>query len=121
MALSTIVFTVFSALALMFAATGLAALIAYGVKQRERELGIRAALGARPRDLVGLLVREGASLTIAGLAIGIPAALLVTRVLASQLFSITPTRSADLRPPGRRPRGGLAGRRLRTGARSSRC
>ena len=87
---STIVFTTFSLLALLFAAIGLSALIAYGVKQRTREIGIRLALGARPGDVVSLLVREGASLAIAGLAIGIPAALLTTRVLRSQLFAVTP-------------------------------
>ena len=88
---STIVFTAFSALALFFAAIGLSTLIAYAVKQRTREIGIRVALGAGPGNVVRLLMREGAALAIAGLAVGIPAALLVTRVLASQLFSVTPT------------------------------
>ena len=88
---STIVFSAFSALALFFAAIGLSTLIAYAVKQRTREIGIRVALGARPGNVVRLLVREGATLTIAGLAVGIPAAFLVTRVLSSQLFSVKPT------------------------------
>ena len=78
-------------LAVFFATIGLSALIAYAVKQRTREIGIRVALGARPRDVVRLLVHEGAALAAAGLLIGIPAALLVTRVLSSQLFSVTPT------------------------------
>jgi putative ABC transport system permease protein len=88
---STIVFTAFSVLALFFAVIGLAALTAYAVKQRTREIGIRVALGAQPREVVGLLMREGASLVIAGLAIGIPCALLLTRVLSSQLVAVTPT------------------------------
>jgi ABC-type antimicrobial peptide transport system permease subunit len=88
---SAVVFTAFSLLALLFAAVGLSALIAYGVKQRTREIGIRLALGARQGQVVTLLVREGASLAVAGLAIGIPAALLATGLLRSQLFSITPT------------------------------
>jgi putative ABC transport system permease protein len=88
---STIVFTAFSVLALFFATVGLSALIAYAVKQRTREIGIRIALGARPRDVVRLLVREGASLATAGLSIGIPAALLLTRSLSTQLFSVAPT------------------------------
>jgi predicted permease len=88
---STVVFTAFSQLALLFAAIGLSALIAYGVKQRTREIGIRLALGARQGQVVTLLVREGAALAMAGLAIGLPAALLATRLLRSQLFSITPT------------------------------
>ena len=88
---SMIVFTAFSVLALFFATIGLSALIAYAVKQRTREIGIRIALGARPRDVVRLLVREGALLAIAGLSIGIPAALLLTRLLSTQLFSVAPT------------------------------
>lgn len=58
---------------------------------RTREIGIRVALGAGPGNVVRLLMREGATLAIAGLGVGIPAALLVTRVLSSQLFSVTPT------------------------------
>jgi putative ABC transport system permease protein len=88
---STIVFTAFSTLAVLFATIGLSAVIAYAVKQRTREIGIRVALGARPRDVVRLLVQEGAWLAIAGLSMGVPAALLLTRVLSSQLFSVTPT------------------------------
>ncbi len=88
---STIVFIVFSVLALFFAIIGLSAVIAYAVKQRTREVGIRVALGARPGDVVGLLVREGAMLAVGGLAIGVPAALVLTRVLSTQLFSVTPT------------------------------
>jgi putative ABC transport system permease protein len=88
---STIVFTAFSVLALLFATIGLSALIAYAVKQRSREIGIRVALGARPRDVVRLLVHEGVFLALAGLSIGIPVALLLTRVLSTQLYSVTPT------------------------------
>lgn len=88
---STIVFTAFSALAVFFATIGLSTVIAYAVQQRMREIGIRVALGARPRDVVRLVVREGALLATAGLAIGIPIALLLTRVLSTQLFSVTPT------------------------------
>lgn len=88
---STVVFTAFSVLALFFATIGLAALMTYAVKQRTREIGIRVALGARPDDIVRLLVREGAALVVGGLAIGVPAALLLTRVLSAQLFSVTPT------------------------------
>ena len=88
---STILFTAFSLLALLFAAIGLSALTAYAVKQRTREIGIRVALGARPGDVVRLLLREGASLASAGLAIGTPSALVLTRALSTQLFSVTPT------------------------------
>lgn len=88
---TTTVFTVFSVLALFFATVGLSALIAYAAKQRTREMGIRVALGAQPRDVVRLLVREGALLAAAGLSIGIPAALVLTRLLSTQLFSVAPT------------------------------
>jgi putative ABC transport system permease protein len=87
---STVVFTVFSVMALMFAAVGLAALIAYAVTQRRREIGVRMALGARAADVVRLLVAEGVWITAAGLAIGIPGAWLVTRSLSSLLFGVSP-------------------------------
>jgi putative ABC transport system permease protein len=88
---STIVFAVFSVLALFFATVGLSALIAYAVKQRRREIGIRLALGARPGGVVRLMVREGALLATMGLSIGIPAALALTRLLSTQLFSVAST------------------------------
>jgi len=87
---STIVVSVFSLIALAFAAIGVAALIAYAVTQRTREIGVRMALGARPRDVVSMLVREGWWMTVAGLAAGLFTAWLLRQAVASMLFGVAP-------------------------------
>jgi putative ABC transport system permease protein len=86
-----VVFTVYSATAVAFAAIGLFALIAYAAKQRTREIGVRVALGARSSDVVRLFVDEGARLAVAGLAVGLPAAWILSRLLSSLLFGVSPT------------------------------
>jgi putative ABC transport system permease protein len=86
---SAVVVAVFSIMALTFAAVGLAALVAYAVTQRTREIGVRMALGAERRDVVALLVKEGFWMTIGGLAIGILTAWTVRRSVASMLFGIS--------------------------------
>lgn len=91
---STIVVSAFSLMALAFAAVGLAALIAYAVTQRTREIGVRMALGARPRDVVAMLVREGSWMTLAGLGGGLFTAWLLRRVVANMLFGIAPDDAA---------------------------
>jgi putative ABC transport system permease protein len=85
------VFTVYSATAVAFAAIGLFALIAYAAKQRTREIGVRVALGARSSDVVRLFVGEGVRLAIAGLAIGMPVAWVLSRLLSSLLYGVSPT------------------------------
>ena len=62
-------------------------MLAHLVTERRRELGIRLALGARPRDVVGLIVGEGVRLTAAGVALGLLRAVSLSRVIASQLLS----------------------------------
>jgi ABC-type antimicrobial peptide transport system permease subunit len=64
--------------------------MAHAVASRTRELGLRAALGARPADLVGMMLRQGLVLTIAASAIGIGSALALTRFMASLLFDVAP-------------------------------
>jgi len=81
---------VFAGLALVFAAAGLYAALTYQVTLRRREIGIRTALGADRRDIVGLFVRRGAALTLAGTAIGIAGATLTARVVQSLLYETTP-------------------------------
>ena len=88
---STFVFLAFSGMALVFAAVGLFAVIAYAARQRTREIGVRIALGARTLDVVTLLLKEGAVLCAAGLAIGIPAAWALTGLLSSLLVTVSPT------------------------------
>jgi putative ABC transport system permease protein len=78
----------FAALAALLAAVGIYGLMAYLVQQRIREFGIRMALGARQRDVLGLVIRHGASLVGAGVGAGIVGAMLATRLIASQLFGV---------------------------------
>jgi ABC-type antimicrobial peptide transport system permease subunit len=79
----------FGALALGLASVGLYAVVAFLVEQRRREIGIRVALGALQRDVVGLFVRGGARLVATGLLIGLAIAFLVSRLLSSMLFGVT--------------------------------
>ena len=78
----------FALLALALACIGLYGLLAYEVVRRTREIGIRMALGARPRDVLKLVVRQGITLAIIGAAVGIGAAIGVTRFMASMLFGV---------------------------------
>jgi len=79
----------FSMLALVLASIGVYGVIAYWVAQRTRELGIRMALGARPNDVLKLVLGRGARLAGMGVAIGLVAALAVGPVLRSQLYGIS--------------------------------
>jgi putative ABC transport system permease protein len=81
---------VFAAVALSLAAVGIYGLIAYSVAQRSRELGIRIALGAVPRDVLLLVVRQGAVLALMGIVIGSAAAIAATRWMRSMLFQVDP-------------------------------
>jgi predicted permease len=83
--------TVFSAVALLLASIGLYGVISYAVAQRSREFGIRLALGARRRDISGLVLREGIALAVAGAAVGLVGALLASRTMAALLYGIQPT------------------------------
>jgi len=83
--------TIFAAAALILAATGLYGVISYGVAQRKRELGIRIALGARPGDVLKLVTGEGMALAIIGVALGLAAALALTRLMEGLLFSVSAT------------------------------
>ena len=79
-----------AAMAMALAGMGLYGALAYSVSQRRRELGLRAALGASRPNLVRLVLREGVSVTVVGLGVGMPVAALVTRLMRGLLFGVTP-------------------------------
>ena len=80
----------FAVLALLLAAIGVGGMLAMSVSQRLPELGVRLALGAQRGTLAVMVVRQGMLLAAAGLAIGVPTAWVLSRVLNSLLFEITP-------------------------------
>jgi predicted permease len=82
--------TIFAAIGVVLAAIGLFGMLSFAVTQRTREIGVRIALGARPADVVRMVIRDGAVLSAAGLAIGAVAAVVATRAISSMLFGITP-------------------------------
>jgi len=86
-----LVLAVFAALALSLASVGIYGVIAYSVVQRTQEFGIRMALGANRRDVLGLVLGQGTRLTVLGIALGIVAALIVTRLMATLLYGISAT------------------------------
>jgi len=88
---SLVIFGVFGCVALLLAAMGIYGVTNYAVTQRTQEIGIRMALGARVRDVLKLVLREGLSLALIGAAIGLAGALAVTRVMSTLLFGVAPT------------------------------
>jgi putative ABC transport system permease protein len=82
--------SLFATLALIQALIGIYGVMSYAVTQRRQELGIRMALGARPRDVLSLVLRRGMKLTLIGIALGLMAAFASTRLLRDMLFGIKP-------------------------------
>jgi putative ABC transport system permease protein len=80
----------FAVFAIAIAAVGLFGVLSYSVSQRSRELAIRSALGADRTDILALVLRQGLWVIVAGTAIGLAASLSLSRVLATQLYGITP-------------------------------
>ena len=88
--LAATLIAIFGAMALFLAAIGLYAVMSYSVSQSTRELGMRMALGAGARDILRLVLSRGLRLTIAGIAIGGAAALLLTRLMGNLLYKVSP-------------------------------
>jgi putative ABC transport system permease protein len=87
---------VFASLALLLAAVGIYGVISYTVAQRTREFGVRVALGAEQRDVMGLVLRQTARLAGAGVLIGLVVALALTRFLTTLLYEVKPTDTGTL-------------------------
>ena len=81
----------FGAVGLLLGAVGIYGVLSALVNQRQREIGVRIALGARPRDVQRLVLRRGLMLTASGIAIGLAGAWLLTRFLAAVLYGVAPT------------------------------
>jgi predicted permease len=89
--LTTLLLGGFAGLALLIAVTGLSGVLAYGVSQRTREIGVRMALGAAPREILAMVLRQGLTSITLGLALGLLGALGLSRLVSRLLFGVEPT------------------------------
>ena len=88
---SVMLLAIFAALALLLASIGIYGVLAYLVAQRTEEIGVRMALGARPVDVLRLVLADGVRMILVGIAIGVLAALGLARLMAGMLFGVAPT------------------------------
>ena len=88
--LAAALLAIFGGMALFLASIGLYAVMSYSVSQSTRELGLRMALGASTNDLLRLVISGGLRLTIAGIIIGVTAALILTRLMGNLLYKVSP-------------------------------
>jgi predicted lysophospholipase L1 biosynthesis ABC-type transport system permease subunit len=92
--LYTVLIVCFAGTAMLLAAIGLYGVLAYAVGQRTREIGIRLALGARRMEVMRMVMSQAGRLVVAGVALGLVAAALASRLLRAQLFEVAPTDTA---------------------------
>jgi predicted permease len=88
--LAAVLLGLMAALSLALAAVGIYGVFSYAVAARSREIGVRIALGAGRERILGMVLREGAALSAAAVAVGVPAAWMLTRTLSSQLYRVSP-------------------------------
>lgn len=89
--LSMLLLGLFAGLALLLAAFGIYSVISYSITQRTQEIGVRMALGAGEGDVVRMVLREASLVAVMGIAIGLAAALALTRLIAGLLFGLSST------------------------------
>ena len=87
---TTVLFVAFAALALVLGLIGIYGVLSFLVSRRTREIGIRLALGAQRRDVLWLVMKEGAKFSLIGISLGLASALGIARLLASQLYGVSP-------------------------------
>jgi predicted permease len=90
----TLLLSLFSVVALAIATVGIYGVVAYSVARRTKEFGLRMVLGAQGGDVLGLVMKQGASMVVIGLVAGLVTALALTRLMASLLFGVAPTDAA---------------------------
>jgi len=89
--IATVMLGIYSVMAFALAAIGIYGVLTHATSQRMREMGIRLALGAQPNDLLRLVIRQGMILVLIGLGLGMILAFALTRLIASQLYQVSPT------------------------------
>jgi ABC-type antimicrobial peptide transport system permease subunit len=87
---TTFLFVAFAGVALVLGMVGIYGVLAFLVSKRSREMGIRMVLGAQRRDVLWLVMKEGAKFAFTGITLGLAGAFMVTRLLASQLYGVGP-------------------------------